>query len=164
MVWIMITAIFTFILDRLSKVAVLKYIFELDFPNPAEFGKSVPVIEDVFHLTYYGNTGVAFGMLTDSKALLIGLCVVVLVILGVVIYKLNPKELFAKLSFGMVIGGAIGNVFDRIAYGFVIDFFDFCLINYPIFNIADCFVVIGTILIGIYIVFFVKEEDEIGKD
>ncbi len=164
MVWMLITAITAFVLDRISKTAVLRYVFGLDFPNPEKFGESVPVVENVFHLTYHGNTGVAFGMMADNRMLLIGLCAVVLVILGAVIYKLKPKELVAILGFGMVIGGAIGNVFDRIVYGFVIDFLDFCLINYPIFNVADCFVVIGTILIGVYIVFFVKEEDEVGKD
>ena len=163
MLGIVITAMIAFALDRLSKVGVLKYIFGLDFPDPFMFGKSIPVIEDVFHFTYHGNTGMAFGMFADNKALLIVLCAVILLILCIVIYKLKPKNWLAKISFGMVIGGAIGNVFDRIAYGFVIDFLDFCLINYPIFNVADCFVLVGTILLAIYIVFFVKEEDKVGK-
>ncbi len=161
---IIITAIVVFILDRVSKVFVLKNAFGLDFPDPSAFGESVSVIRDVFHLTYHGNTGVAFGMLADNKALLIALCIVILAVMCVVIYRLKPTEWIATLGFGMVIGGAIGNVFDRIAYGFVIDFLDFCLINYPIFNVADCFVVVGTILIAIYIIFFVKEEDEVGKN
>lgn len=164
MLGIIITAVIVFVLDRISKVGILKYVFGLGFPNPAEFGESVPVIKDVFHITYHGNTGMAFGMFADNKALLIGLCVVILAILFYVIYRIKPQGFLATLSFGMVIGGAIGNVFDRIAYGFVIDFLDFCLINYPIFNVADCFVVVGTILLAIYILFFVKEEDEVGKN
>ena len=163
MLYIAITAIIAFLADRLSKVCVLKHIFELDFPNPAMFGKSVPVIEDVFHITYHGNTGMAFGMLKDNKVLLIALCTVILAVICIVIYKVKPESLLAKISFGMIIGGAIGNVFDRIAYGFVIDFLDFCIINYPIFNVADCFVVVGAILLCIYVLFFDKKEDEVGK-
>lgn len=164
MLGIIITAAVVFVLDRISKVGVLKYVLGLDFPNTAEFGRSVPVIGDVFHITYYGNTGMAFGMLADNKVLLIGLCTVILAVLIYVIYRLKPQGLLATLSFGMVIGGAIGNVFDRILYGFVIDFLDFRLINYPIFNVADCFVVVGTVLLAVYILFFAKEEDEVGKN
>lgn len=164
MLGIAITAVIAFVSDRLSKAWILKYVFGLDFPNPAMFGKSVPVIEDVFHITYHGNTGMAFGMLKDNKALLIALCVVILAIICLFIYKMKPEKWLAKISFGMIIGGAIGNVFDRIAYGFVIDFLDFCLINYPIFNVADCFVVVGAILLCVYVLFFDKKEDEVGKD
>ncbi len=162
--FILITSIIAFALDRLSKAAVLEFAFGLDFPDPAKFGNSVPVIEDVFHLTYHGNTGMAFGMLAGNKALLIGLCAFILALICFVIYKLKPQKWVEKVSFGMIIGGAIGNVFDRIFYGFVIDFLDFCIINYPIFNVADCFVVVGAILLCLYIVFFEKKEDEVGKN
>lgn len=161
--FILITAIIAFVLDRVSKAGVLKLAFGLDFPDPSGFGSSIPVIEDVFHLTYHGNTGMAFGMLAGNKALLIGLCAVILAIIVYVIYKLQPQSMLAKISFGMIIGGAIGNVVDRIVYGFVIDFLDFRIINYPIFNVADCFVVVGTVLLCIYILFFDKKEDEVGK-
>ena len=159
-----IIAIAAFVLDRVSKMGVLKLVFGLEFPNPAKFGESVPVIKDVFHFTYHGNTGMAFGMLADNKALLIGICALVLAVMCVIIYKMKPQSWLAKISFGMIIGGAVGNVFDRVAYGFVIDFLDFCLINYPVFNVADCFVVVGAILLCVYIIFFDKKEDEVGKN
>lgn len=162
--FILITSIIAFVLDRLSKNAVLKYAFGLDFPDPAKFGHSVPVIEDVFHLTYHGNTGMAFGMLAGNKTLLICLCAIILTLICFAIYKLKPRKWIEKISFGMIIGGAIGNVVDRILYGFVIDFLDFCLINYPIFNVADCFVVVGAILLCLYIIFFDKKEDEVGEN
>ena len=162
--FILFMAIITFVLDRVSKMGVLKFVFDLDFPDPAKFGNSVPIIEDIFHLTYHGNTGMAFGMLAGNKALLIGLCAVILTLICFVIYKWKPKKWVEKIAFGMIIGGAIGNVVDRIMYGFVIDFLDFRLINYPIFNLADCFVVVGAIMLCIYIVFFDKKEDEVGKN
>ncbi len=164
MLSIIITAIIAFILDRLSKVAILKYVFGLDFPDPSGFGESVPVLKDIFHITYHGNEGMAFGMLAGNRMLLIILCAVILAVLCIAVYRLKPKGILATISIGMVIGGAIGNMFDRITYGFVIDFLDFCMINYPIFNVADCFVVVGTVLLAIYILFFDKEEDEVGKD
>ena len=164
MVGIIIAAIVAFVLDRISKVAVLKYVFGLDYPSVSDFGKSLPVFEDVFHLTYHGNTGMAFGMFAGNRTFLIVLCAVILLIIGIIIYKFKPQRLIEKLSFGMIIGGAIGNVFDRIKYGFVIDFLDFRVINYPIFNVADSFVVVGAILLCIYVIFFDKKEDEVGEN
>ena len=163
MISIALFALVAFLLDRISKVCILKYVFSLDFPDTTLFGKSIPVFEDVFRITYHGNTGMAFGMFKDSKIMLIALCVVILSVIGFVIYKTKPKSWLAKISYGMIIGGAIGNVFDRISYGFVIDFLDFCLIDYPIFNVADCFVVVGSILLCVYILFFDKKEDESAK-
>ena len=63
----------------------------------------------------------------------------------------------------MIIGGAIGNIYDRIAHGFVIDFIDVQFMEYPTFNVADCFVVVGAILLCICVLFFDKKEDEVGK-
>ncbi len=161
--YILVTAIIALVLDRVSKLSILKFCFGLDLPDPQKFGETVPVIEDVFHLTYHGNTGMAFGILAGNRALLIGLCAVILVLICFIIHKLKPQKSIEKISFGMIIGGAIGNVVDRIMYGFVIDFLDFRIINYPIFNVADCFVVVGAILLCVYIIFFDKKEDEVGK-
>ena len=162
--FILVTAIIAFMLDRVSKYGVLKLAFGLDFADPAKFGESLPVFKDIFHLTYHGNTGMAFGMLAGNKTLLIILCAVILSLICFAIYKLKPQSWVEKLSYGMIIGGAIGNVLDRIMYGFVIDFLDFCLIDYPIFNVADCFVVVGAIILSVCIVFFDKKEDEVGKN
>ncbi|MEE1043509.1 MAG: signal peptidase II [Clostridia bacterium] len=161
---IIITAIVAFILDRISKVSILKFVFGLDYPSTAEFGDTVPVFKDVFHLTYHSNTGMAFGMLAGNKGLLICICAVVLLVIGIIIYKSKPQKIIEKLCYGMIIGGAVGNVFDRISYGFVIDFLDFRIINYPIFNVADCFVVVGAIMLCVYILFFDKRKDEVGKN
>lgn len=164
MVGIAVSVIISFLLDRISKVAVLKYAFGLSFPDATKFGESVPLIKDVFHLTYHGNTGVAFGMLKDNKILLIVLCAFILALILFYIYKTKPSTMVEKICYGLIIGGALGNVFDRIVYGFVIDFLDFCIINYPIFNVADSFIVVGTITLAVYILFFEKGKDTVGKD
>lgn len=163
MVGIAVATVIVFLVDRISKICILKYAFGLSFPDPGKFGESIPVIKDVFHLTYHGNTGIAFGMLKDNKFLLIVLCAVILALILLYIYKTKPTLPIEKICYSMIIGGALGNVFDRIFYGFVIDFLDVCFINYPIFNIADSFIVIGTILLAVYILFFEKGKDKVDK-
>ncbi len=164
MLVIAIVAIVTFLLDRISKIVMVNNVFNIESLSIDSVAETVPVIKDVLHFTYLGNDGMAFGMLPDSKALLIALCLVILVIIGVVIYKTKPKKVLEKVSYGMIIGGAIGNLADRIMHGFVIDFIDVRFINYPTFNVADCFVVIGAILLCVCVIFFDKKEDEVGKD
>lgn len=161
---IIVSAVLAFLLDRASKILILRYALDVAYPSEAGFGATVPIIEDVFHLTFYGNTGMAFGMLAGNKALLICLCMVILAIIAFVAIKFKVKNRLEAISIGMIVGGAVGNVLDRLLYGFVIDYFDFCLINYPIFNVADCCIVVGAILFCIYIIFLDKREDKLGKN
>ena len=63
-------------------------------------------------------------------------------------------------ALSLLAGGAVGNLIDRVVYGYVVDFLDFCLIDFPVFNIADIFIVIGAILLAIYFIFFDKEEEK----
>ena len=159
MLAIILPAISSLIFDRLSKVLVLKYAFNMSEPLINKSGQSVPVIRDFFHLTFYGNKGMAFGMLSGKKPLLIIMCIVIISVIILWIVKKKPKSTLQKVSIGMILGGAFGNIYDRIIYGYVIDFLDFRVINYPIFNIADCAVVIGAVMLCIYIIFFDKKED-----
>ena len=73
--------------------------------------------------------------------------------------KKRPKSRFMTISLSLLVGGALGNFIDRLCRGFVIDFLDFRLIHFPIFNAADCFVVCGAILLAIYILFLDKEPE-----
>lgn len=164
MITIAIAAIISFLLDRISKIVMVNNVFNIEALGIDSVAESVPVIKDVLHFTYLGNDGMAFGMLSDSKGLLIVLCLVILAVIGFIIYKTKPKKNLEKISYGMIIGGAIGNLVDRIMHGFVIDFIDLRFIDYPTFNVADCFVVVGAVLLCICILFFDKKEDEIGKD
>lgn len=161
MLTVIISAVLSFLADRISKVLFLKEVFGLAEPVTDKFGESVPLIDGVFHLTYTGNTGMAFGMLAGNKALLITLCVVILAVIVFLLFRYKPKSNLVKISVGMIVGGALGNVLDRIVYGFVIDFLDFCLIDYPVFNVADCSIVIGAVLFCVYIIFFDKKEDKV---
>lgn len=131
------------VLDIVSKVLVSKYIV---------LEKSIKIINDFFYITYVRNTGVAWSMFS-SKTILV-LLVSSFIILGIVLYIYNnrPKNMLEKVAYSMVLGGAIGNFVDRIIYGYVIDFIDIKIFgyDYPIFNLADAFIVIGVILLVIY--------------
>lgn len=112
--------------------------------------ESIPVIEDVFHITYVINKGASFGMLQGGRWLFIFVTLIIIgFIVGYTIRKKEKNKLYL-LSASFIIGGGIGNLIDRVMTGEVVDFFDFCLINFAVFNIADCFIVVGVILMLIY--------------
>ncbi len=122
----------------------------------------VPIWPDVFELHFLeqGNDGVAWGMLSGQMWLIIPLTCFVIVLLTVVLLRsdLRHSKLFS-ISCAMILAGGIGNLIDRVLNGAVVDFLYFKLINFPIFNFADCCVVVGAILLFVYIVFFCKEQD-----
>lgn len=126
-------------------------------------GKSVPVIQDVFHLTYLENTGAAFGMGQNNNWFFILMSFVILAVIIVLLLKYKPKEPIARISAGLIISGAVGNLIDRLVRGFVVDFLDFRLISFPVFNFADCCIVIGAVLFMVYIFFIYQEGDSHAK-
>ena len=114
---------------------------------------TVPIIPNVFHLTYVENTGAAFSMLSGMQPFLIIITIIFTVALSFFFYILpkNSKYFNLNLSLSLIISGAIGNLIDRIRFQYVVDFFDFRIIGFAIFNIADILVVVGCILMVITI-------------
>ncbi len=143
MIYVIIIAILVAI-DQMSKVWALTSLKEIG---------SIPIIENVFHLTYVENRGAAFGMLQNNQTIFI---IVALVASIYGLYYLNTKKvhIIGKSGMILVIAGAIGNLIDRVRLGFVVDYFDFRIVWEYVFNLADVFVVVGTILICIYIMFY----------
>jgi len=117
--------------------------------------RELPLWEGVFHFTYSRNTGAAFSILRNKQTLLIAITFIVMIFIGIYLFKsIQSNESWQlNLSLAMIIGGGIGNLIDRVRLNYVIDFFDFTLINYPIFNVADCFIVIGTVVLGYLLIF-----------
>ena len=141
MLMIILSIVFL-IIDVVSKLIV---------SNLMNVHDSIVVIKDFFYITYVRNTGAAWSMFAGKTWLLI---IVSLVIIGVIcfyIYKNKPKTKIEIVGYSLVLGGAIGNFLDRVIYGYVIDFFDFYIFgyNYPIFNVADIFIVIGVLILVI---------------
>ncbi|WP_449241336.1 signal peptidase II [Desulfoscipio gibsoniae] len=119
-------------------------------------GESIPVFPPVFYITYILNPGAAFGVLANRTTFFI--IVTLLVIVGVLVgYRYLPrKRIWARIALGLVVGGALGNLIDRVRLGRVIDFLDFRV--WPIFNLADTAIVIGALLLIIDIWRGDKEE------
>ncbi len=120
---------------------------------------TIPIIKDILNFTYIENTGAAFSLFSEHTAVLGGFSAVVT--LGLIWFMLlqknkNPNKKIYPASIAMIIGGALGNMRDRFAFGYVVDFIDFCLINFPVFNVADIFITIGGVLFC-YCLIFDKE-------
>ena len=118
---------------------------------------SIPVINNVFNLTYVENRGAAFGMLQNNQIIFI---IVAAIASCYGLYYLHTKKMnnIGRVGILLIISGAIGNLIDRVRLGFVVDYLDFHIIWSYVFNLADCFVVVGTIFLCIYII--TSEEDE----
>lgn len=134
--WLFVLPLAVVILDQFSKYIVVE--------NMA-LGESIPIIEEVFHLTYILNPGAAFGMFAHNRLFFIAIAVIVI---GIIIWA--RREILAspwevKAGCGLFLGGAIGNLIDRARQGLVIDFFDLRI--WPVFNIADIAICIGVGLI-----------------
>lgn len=113
-----------------------------------------PIIKDVLHLTYLENTGAAFGILKNSRWIFMILTTVVVVALVLfIVFRREKLSVLMTVGLCFVIGGGIGNMIDRVFNGYVVDFIDFRLINFAIFNVADSFVTVGVVLIVIDVLF-----------
>lgn len=121
--------------------------------------ESIKIIDNFFYLTYTRNNGAAWSILKDHRILLL---IITVIVLFLIVKYMNKEKIDDReeIAYGIIIGGIIGNLFDRIVYSEVIDFLDFKIFgyNYPIFNFADCFIVIGIIIL--IIINFRKEHNE----
>ena len=119
--------------------------------NVLRYKGAISVIENVFNLTYVENRGAAFGLFQNNQIIFI---VVALIASIVGLYALHSKKINSKIcktSIMLIITGALGNLIDRIRLDFVVDYFDFVFIWNYVFNLADCFIVVGTILLCLYV-------------
>lgn len=117
--------------------------------------QSIPLIKNVLHLTVVFNTGAAFGILKGAGTLLIYTSLIFIIILIVMLKENAKRDFFDNLAFGLIMGGALSNLFDRIAYGFVIDYIDIRI--WPVFNISDTCISIG---VGILIIKSLKKHEK----
>ena len=160
--------IFIVVLDQISKFVVKQYM---------QLYESIPLIGDFFRLTYIENPGMAFGIQFDNRILFTVLSVVAAGIVLVYLLKMNKENFIFRFALALILGGAIGNLIDRLTVGRVVDFldveffdislpaFNFLFINFPgyamtrwpVFNVADSAVTCGMVLLT-YIIFTQKPE------
>ena len=138
----MIITLVFLLFDILSKAVVSRYIV---------LEKSIKLINKFLYITHVRNTGAAWSMFS-SKTILV-LIISLVIITGIILYiqQNKPTNKKEKLAYSMILGGALGNFINRLFLGYVIDFIEIKIFgyDYPIFNLADTFIVIGVILLGI---------------
>ena len=130
-------------LDQVSKLLILNFLYE----------DQVVLIPGVLRFTYVENRGMAFGMLSDHRWVFMLLSVVGIALIGAYMW-FYVKDRMGRIALSLIVGGGIGNMIDRVAYGFVVDFIDFYLFDFWVwvFNIADSAVCIGAGLFMLYII------------
>jgi signal peptidase II len=125
--------------------------------------ESIPLIPDVLHLTYIHNRGAAFGSMTDKRWLFMIVSTVAILGLLIYLFRFRPKSRYVQITLAMIIGGGIGNMIDRFALGYVIDFIDFTLIDFAVFNVADSFVTVGAFMLMGYLILDLIREMKASK-
>lgn len=122
---------------------------------------ALSLIKGVLELDYLENRGVAFGMFQNQRVMILVTGVLFMALILFVMFRMpvNKKFMVLHIVFSCIIAGGIGNMIDRVAFGYVVDFISFVLINFPIFNVADCYVVCATIVLFIMFLFVLKEEE-----
>lgn len=149
MVWLAIIGVWG--IDRLTKILV-----QTNFMP----GETLKVIPKIFHLTYVQNPGAAFGLMAGQTWIFV--VTAVLVVGGVVYgqFRIPRRERLTRLALGMIGGGALGNLYDRLMFTYVVDYLDFQIWPY-VFNFADSMIVIG---VGLLVLALLKEEKAKGED
>ena len=130
-----LVAIVGLILDQLTKYWVVQ--------NFARQGDTIPLWSGIFHFTYVVNTGAAFSFFTNGVGWLRWLSLGVSLGLIALAWFGPRMNITEQLGYGFVLAGAFGNGIDRLLFGYVVDFLDFRLIQFPVFNLADVFINIG---------------------
>ena len=142
-------------LDQLSKFLAVKLLAPIE---------SVPLWEGVLHLTYVENRGAAFGMLADHRWVFMSISSVAIIAIALYLYSGRNTSKLYTAALMMIVSGGIGNMIDRIALGYVIDFIDFALIDFAVFNIADSIVCIGAGLLILSLVLDIIKEAKAEKE
>lgn len=119
------------------------------------------IIDGVLEFNYLENRGAAFGMLQNQKMFFVFIAIIFLGVIIYVLYKTPEDKKYngLHLLLTMIAGGAIGNMIDRLRFDYVVDFIYFVLINFPIFNVADIYVTVATVVLVVQVLFVYKDND-----
>ena len=138
-----VVAVLTLVIDQISKRAVMTSL------RPGESWNPVAALERWVSLTYVTNTGAAFGLFPDYGVIFMVIAVVVIVTIIFYYRHLPGEQWLVQASLGLQLGGALGNLLDRLQHGHVIDFIDFKV--WPVFNVADSSVFVGVVILAFYL-------------
>jgi len=129
-------AAFVFSIDRLTKIAALKTL---------DLGRSIKAIPGVLNITLVLNDGAAFGLFKGKSVFFVFIALAIIIVITAYLIKSRPLNRSVSIGLGLILGGAVGNLVDRIAFGSVIDFIDLGI--WPVFNIADSCITIGAVVL-----------------
>lgn len=131
--------------DQFSKFLIVRNITE---------SSKIVLIKDFFNITYVKNYGAGFSIMQNQRFFLTAITIIALIIFTYLLLKSKNNEVLDRVCYLLIIGGALGNLFDRITLGYVIDFLDFYIFGYdfPVFNLADSFLTIGFFILAISII------------
>lgn len=149
-----VVAIFIILLDRVSKYFIMQNMIP---------GQSIPVIKNFFHITFIENSGAAFGILKNQRWVFVLVTVVVLFFVIYLVYTEARQKKGMAAILGLVAGGGVGNLIDRIKSGYVTDFLDFRGIWSYVFNIADSALVVGVIMLSVLLIIEENRSKKAGK-
>ena len=154
LIWVIIS-LAVVLLDQGTKLLVIHNIAPTD---------TISVLPRILNLIYVKNTGAAFSILSGKTFFLSLISLAVCV--GIVWYliKNRPENKLMLLSVSLVLGGAVGNLIDRMLRGSVVDFFEVIFVDFPVFNVADIAITAGAVLLMIYVLFFDREKKSSGKE
>ena len=124
-----------------------------------ELGESTSFIPAIMQLTRVHNYGAAWSSLSGKTVLLIAVTAVMMIAVVVLLLRRVVRHPLGVSACLLILGGGIGNIIDRIRLGYVVDMFDLLLFSYPVFNLADCFVVVGAILGAVYYLWIYEKFD-----
>ena len=147
---VLVYATFFFIIDRITKLMIV---------NNSHL-MPITIIDKFFSITYVKNPGVAFGWFPDWRLPPILMALAMILIITYYSLKLPEEERITRWALALLVGGAIGNLYDRVVYGFVVDFFlfHFGSFDFPVFNIADIIIDLGVFMLFVDI-FFLSDDD-----
>lgn len=144
MIVYLVITVLLIVLDQLVKAWIVANL---------SLGESLPLIKNVFSLTYYQNTGAAWSMLEGQMGFFAIVTLIAVAVCSYLLYKNRRGVKIYSFGLSLVLAGALGNFIDRLRLGYVVDMFQTDFISFPIFNVADSCLVVGVILIFIYILF-----------
>jgi len=135
------TVILCFILDQATKYFISNRVYA---------GETLPILKNIFHITLVHNTGAAFGIFKDQAIFFVIVSAIAAVSIFAFLKIKNNMNRLRDFGFALILGGALGNLVDRLRFGYVIDFLDFRI--WPVFNIADSAITVGTFLVILSVV------------
>ncbi len=140
-----VIAVLAIIADQITKYIVVE---NIDFKCTEPF---IPGFMSFYHTR---NTGAAFSMFSDQRWVFMVFSFISMGLIIFLLIKEYKRHKLLNIALSMVLGGGIGNMIDRIRFGYVVDFFKTEFMDFAVFNVADCFITVGAVLLGVYVIFF----------